>query len=114
MELFIRTDSIELTETLRDLVTRQIRLALDKFGDRIVDAFVYLKHLSHVKGDGNMLCLVSVRVRGQSEMVIRETASTEAAALDRAARRVKHRVSAALRDADGPSTEFTRLTSSAA
>ena len=108
MELFIRTDSINLTDSLRDLVTRRIRRALDKFGDRIVDTFVFLKRLSHIKGDGNMLCLVSVRMSGHNEMVIRETASTEAAALDRAARRVKHRVSAVLRDADRPSTELTK------
>jgi hypothetical protein len=41
-------------------------------------------------------------------MVVRETASTEAAALDRAARRVKYRVSEALRDADRRSTEFAK------
>jgi ribosome-associated translation inhibitor RaiA len=108
MELSIRTDSIELTDSLRDLVTRRIRLALDKFEGRIVDTFVYLMGLNSPKGDRSKLCLISVRVSGLGEMVVRETASTEAAALDRAARRVKHRVSAALRDADRASTEFTK------
>jgi ribosome-associated translation inhibitor RaiA len=110
MELSIRTDSIELTDSLRDLVTRRIRLALNKFESRIVDTFVYLMGLNSPKEDRNKLCLISVRVHGLGETVVRETASTEAAALDRAVRRVKHRVSAALRDADRPSTEFTKAT----
>ena len=108
MELSIRTDSIELTDSLRDLVTRRIRLALNKFEGRIVDTFVYLMGLNSPKEDRNKLCLMSVRVHGLGETVVRETASTEAAALDRAVRRVKHRVSAALRDAGRPSTEFGR------
>ena len=108
MELSIRTDSIDLTDSLRDLVTRRIRLALDEFEGRIVDTFVYLMGLNSPRVDRNTLCLISVRVYGLGEMVVRETASTEAAALDRAARRVKHRVYAALRDADRSSTEFTK------
>ena len=108
MELSIRTDSIELTDSLRDLVTRRIRLALDKFEGRIVDTFVDLMGLNSPKEDRNKLCLIRVRVHGLGEMVVRETASTEAAALDRAACRIKHRVSTALRDADLPSTDFTK------
>ena len=109
MELSIRTDSTELTDALRDLVTRRIRQALDKFEDRIVDTFVYLKALNSPNGDRNRLCLISVRVYGLGEMVVRETASTEAAALELAARRVKRRVSVAFRDADRPSTEFAKV-----
>ena len=110
MELSIRTDSIDLTDSLRDLITRRIRLALDAFEGHIVDTFVYLMGLNSPKGDRNKLCLISVRLYGLGEMVVREIESTEAAALDRAARRVKHGVSAALRDADRPSTEFTKAT----
>jgi ribosome-associated translation inhibitor RaiA len=107
MELFIRTDSIELTDSLRDLVTRRIRLALYKFDARIVDTFVYLTALDSAKKNRKELCLISVRVHGLVEMVVRETAATAAAALNRATCRVKHRVSAALREADRPSANFT-------
>ena len=108
MELSIRTDSIKLTDVLRDLVTRRIRLTLDKFEGRIVDTFVYLKSLKNPDGARNKLCLISVRVHGLGEMVVRETASTEAAALELAVRRVKRRVSAAFREADRPAAEFTK------
>src|SRR5687768_10684589 len=100
MQLSIRTNSIDLSDSLRDLVTRRIRLALDQFKRRIVDTFVYLMSLNGPNRGRNKLCLISVRVYGLREVVVRETASTEAAALDRAARRVKRRVSAALRDED--------------
>jgi ribosome-associated translation inhibitor RaiA len=108
MELSIRTDSIELTDSLRDLVTRRIRLALDKFDGRIVDTFVYLVALNSPTEDRIKLCLISVRVHGLGEMVVREIAASEAAALDRAACRVKRRVSAAIRNADRRSTDFPK------
>jgi ribosome-associated translation inhibitor RaiA len=109
MELSIRTDSIELTDSLRDLVTRRIRLALYKFDGRIVDTFVYLTALDSTNDNRRELCLISVRVHGVGEMVVRETAATAAAALNRAACRVKHRVSVALRAADRPPTNVTKV-----
>ena len=114
MELSIRARSIELTDPLRELVTKRIQLAVDTFGDRVKERWVYLMDLNGPKGGVDKLCQVGVHVRGVGDIVVRESGSTVPAALSRAARRLKYRVSEALRHADRPSTESIRTTSAAA
>ncbi len=114
MELSIRARSVELTDPLRELVTKRIQLALDTFGDRVKESWVYLMDLNGPKGGVDKLCQVGIHVRGVGDIVVRERGSTVPAALNRAARRLKYRVSEALRHADRPSTESIRTTSAAA
>lgn len=114
MELSIRTRSIELTDELRDLVNKRMQLALDTFGDRIEGAFVYLMDLNGPKGGVDKLCQITIRAHRLGDVVVRETGKTLAAALNRAARRAKYRVSEALRHADRPSTESIRTEEAAA
>ena len=108
MQLSIRTRSVELTDDFRDLVTKRMQLALDTFGDRIENTFVYLMDLNGPRGGVDKLCQITIHVHRAGDVVVRETGGTLAAALNRAARRAKYRVSEALRQADRPSTESIR------
>jgi ribosome-associated translation inhibitor RaiA len=114
MELSIRTRSVELTDALRELVARRLQLALDAWEDRINESRVYLMDLNGPRGGVDKLCQVAVNVQGVGDIVVRETGSTVAAAFNRAVRRLKYRVSEALREADRPATESIRTGSAAA
>ena len=105
MELSIRTHSIELTDEVRDLVNRRVHFALDAFGDRVEDTLVYLMDMNGPRGGVAELCQITIRAHRVGDVVVRETGTTVAAALNRAARRVKYRLSEALRRADRPSSE---------
>ena len=104
MELSVRTRSIELTDELRDLVSKRMQLSLDTFGDRIDDTFVYLIDLNGPRGGVDKLCQITVRAHGVGDVVVREAAATVIAALNRAARRAKYRVSESLQQAEDAST----------
>jgi ribosome-associated translation inhibitor RaiA len=114
MELSIRTRSVELTDEIRDLVTRRIELALDTFEDRIKSCLVYLMDLNGPKGGVDKICQIDIQVQGVGDLVVREAGSTVAAALSRATRRAKYRVSEALREAGTSSNESIRKSSAAA
>jgi ribosome-associated translation inhibitor RaiA len=114
MELSIRTRSVELTDALRDLVTRRLELALDAWGDRITDVRVYLMDVNGPRGGVDKLCQLSVHVHGAGDLVVRESGTTIAAAFNRAVRRLKYRVSEALRQDGRSSAESVRTTSAAA
>jgi putative sigma-54 modulation protein len=86
-----------------ELITRRIQLALDTFGDCVKESWVYLMDLNGPKGGVDKLCQLGVHVRRVGDIVVRESGSTSPAALNRAARRLKYRVSEALRHADRPS-----------
>jgi putative sigma-54 modulation protein len=108
MKLSIRTRSVELTDEVRDLVSKRMQFALDTFGDRIEDTSVYLMDLNGPKGGVDKLCQITIGAHGLGDVVVRETGVTLAAALNRASRRAKYRMSEALRRADRPSTESIR------
>jgi ribosome-associated translation inhibitor RaiA len=114
MELLIRTRSVELTDTLREQVVRRLKRALDTFEDRITETRVYLMDLNGPRGGVDKLCQLSIYIPGVGDVVIRETGSTVHAAFNRAVRRVKYRVSEALRQADGSSTGESIRTGTAA
>jgi putative sigma-54 modulation protein len=114
MELSIRTRAIEATDELRDLVERRLQLALDTFESRIEAASVYMVDLNGPRRGVDKLCQITVRVHGIGNLVVLEKGSNTAAALSRAATRMKYRVSEALRRAGRPSTESIRRSSAAA
>jgi putative sigma-54 modulation protein len=114
MELSIRSRAVNLTDELREFVSRRLQFALDTFGDRIEDTSVYLMDLNGPRGGVDKLCQITVRARGVGDVAVREMGSSIGAALNRAARRVKYRLSETFRQADRPSTESIRTVSPAA
>jgi putative sigma-54 modulation protein len=114
MELSIRTRDVELTEVLREQITRRLEFALDTFEDHVEDAFVYLMDLNGPRGGVDKLCQITVRMRGAGELPVRETGTTVQAALNRAVRRLKYRLSESLRANLTLSRESIRTTRVAA
>lgn len=114
MKLAIRTRNIELTDELRDRVSRRLQLSLDAFDDHIEDGFVYLMDLNGPKGGVDKLCQITVRARGVGELAIRETGTSLHVALNRAARRMKYRLSEALRASDATARDSIRTVHEAA
>lgn len=108
MELTIRTHDVELTDQLREHITRRLAFALDKFEDRVEEAFVYVMDLNGPKGGVDKLCQIAVRARGIGDLAVRETATTLQAATNRAVRRLKYRLSEALRAAGTHSRDSVR------
>jgi putative sigma-54 modulation protein len=58
---------------------------------------VYVMDLNGPKGGVDKLCQITVRARGLGELAVRETGTTLQAAINRATRRLKYRLSEALR-----------------
>jgi hypothetical protein len=108
MELTIRARDIEVTDELRDLVTRRMELALDTFKDRVEAVSVYLMDLNGPRRGVDKLCQITARVSGIGSLVVLEKGSTEAKALSRGAGRLKYRIAETLRRAGRVSTESIR------
>ena len=114
MELSIRTRDVELTDALREQIEKRVVTALDTFADHVQDALVYLVDLNGPKGGVDKLAQITIRMRKHGEFAVRETGSTLPAALNRAARRLKYRVSEALRAEEKPARESIRTANAAA
>jgi hypothetical protein len=69
--------------------------------------------LNGPKGGVDKLCQITVRAHGVGELAIRETGTTLNAALNRAARRLKYRLSEALRARETPSRESIKAAQAA-
>ncbi|MGH9627488.1 MAG: HPF/RaiA family ribosome-associated protein [Bryobacteraceae bacterium] len=113
MELSIRTRDLELTDALRERITRRLEFALDTFQDHAEDVFVYLMDLNGPKGGVDKLCQITLRARRVGELAVRETGTTLDAALNRAARRLRYRLSEALRAGETPTRESIRMAQAA-
>ena len=96
MKLLIRTRDFELTDEIRDRFTRRVELALDAYASHIEDIQIYVMDLNGPKGGVDKLCQLAVRTRQSGELALREVATTFDAALSRASRRMKHRLSRTL------------------
>jgi ribosome-associated translation inhibitor RaiA len=107
-QLSIRTRSIEITDRLRDLISRRLHFALDVFGDRIGHASVYLADINGPRGGVDKRCQIAVAIRGAGNTLVRGEASTSEAALTYATRRLKYLVSEALKQAQRPATDSIR------
>jgi ribosome-associated translation inhibitor RaiA len=114
MEPTIRTRDVELTEALREQITRRLEFALDTFEHHVEDTFVYLMDLNGPKGGVDKLCQINIRARPIGELAVRETGTTVQAALNRAARRLKYRLSEALRAGETHTRESVRTAQAAA
>ena len=78
MQISIRARAIEVTDELRDLVTRRLELALDTFKGRIETASVYLTDMNGPRRGVDKLCQITVRVQGIGDLVILERGLTVA------------------------------------
>lgn len=97
MKISIRTRDVELTDALRKHIERRLEFAVDAFRDHVHDALVYMMDLNGPKGGVDKLAQITLRVSRVGELAVRETGTTMRAALNRAARRLKYRLSEALR-----------------
>jgi ribosome-associated translation inhibitor RaiA len=115
MKLSIRTRIIEVTDALRDLISRRLKFALDTFGDRVTTASVYLADVNGPRGGVDKTCQIQIAVRGVGDIVVKRNGVTAEAALTRASRHLKYLVSEALRQAQRPATteSIRRLASTA-
>ena len=110
MDLSIRGRAVEVTDEIRDLVARRMQLALDTFQHRTQAASVILADMNGPRSGIDKLCQITVDVQGIGRMVIIERSLTIAGALNKAAARMKYRISEALRRAIRPSTHSIRHT----
>ncbi|MEM7517756.1 MAG: hypothetical protein AAF368_12650, partial [Planctomycetota bacterium] len=56
MNLEVRTEGVQITETLREHVERKLRFALGSFGDRIRSVRIRLKDVNGPRGGEDILC----------------------------------------------------------
>ena|SRR5690242_3216612 len=108
MKLSIRTRSMDITDSLRDLISRRLHFALDAFGDRIRHTSVHLADTNGPRGGVDKSCQITIGVRGIGDILVRKQGSTPQAALMHATNRLKYLVSEALRQTQRPAPESIR------
>lgn len=80
---------LELSHSLREFVEYRLAFALSRFQDRIRDVVVVLSDINGPKSGIDKRCLLKVRLRGLSELLIEETEADFQIAVNRAADRAK-------------------------
>ena len=91
LDVAFRGKRLALSEELRVHATRRLGFALGRFAPRISRVRVQLEDLNGPKGGPDKRC--TLRVRGRRwKTVVQATASSEAEALDLAARRARRAV----------------------
>src|SRR5204862_6825563 len=108
MKVSIRTRSIETTGSLRELISKRLHFALDAFGDRVRNATVHLADINGPRGGVDKTCQITATVQGIGDVQVRDQGASSEAAVTRAARRLKHLVGNAVRQAQRPATESIR------
>lgn len=89
MRITTTTRDVELTDSLREYVEYRLAFALSPFQDRIRGVVVVLSDINGSKGGIDKRCLLKVRLRGLSELIIDETEADFQIAVNRAADRAK-------------------------
>lgn len=77
---------------LPEHIERRLRFALDRFGERIQKAVVFLQDHNGPKGGIDKVCRILVKTRGHGMIVAAVIDSDWIAAVDRAATRIGHNV----------------------
>lgn len=88
MKIELRWDGIAADESLRSHIQRRLGMALGRFQDRIQWARVWLKDVNGPRGGDDKACLVQLRVKGGSDIILQERELDALSAFDRAAGRV--------------------------
>lgn len=114
MQIFIRTRSIEITEEMRELIARRLQFALDTFKDRIECVSVHVADVNGPRSGVDKSCRITASVQGLGNILVRSSGSAVLTAVTLATRRLKYRVSEALRQAQHPASESIRRIPAAA
>ena len=88
MKIELRCDGLPATTKLHLHVRRRLGQALGRFRDRVQWARVWLKDVNGPRGGTDKQCLVQVRVKGASDIILQEREADAHRAFDRAAARV--------------------------
>jgi ribosome-associated translation inhibitor RaiA len=96
MRLAIRSRGLELTDELRDHVTRRLSFTLSRISDRLRRVDVTVADINGPKGGVDKICRVRILGPGLGELVIEERDSDITVAVDVAASRAARSVLRAL------------------
>lgn len=108
MEITTCSRSLEVTDELRDHVARRVHFALDAFGEHIGTVEVQLEDLNGPRGGVDKRCVITAAVQKVGTLVVRVSAATLNAAVSRASRTLKYRVSEKLRQLQQSDTDSIR------
>jgi putative sigma-54 modulation protein len=97
MRLTMTARDFELTDSLREYVEYRLAFTLSRFQDRIGGVTVILSDINGPKGGVDKRCVLKVRLRGPSELLIEETEADFRIAINRAAERAKRTLARRLR-----------------
>lgn len=88
MKIELHCDGLTPDERLRHHVQRRLGVALGRFRDHVQWARVVLRDVNGPKGGADKLCTLLLRVKGGSDIILREREADALGAFDRAAGRV--------------------------
>jgi ribosome-associated translation inhibitor RaiA len=88
MKIELRCEGYSAPDRLRSHVYRRLGEALGRFRDQVQWARVRLKDVNGPRGGNDKLCLVQLRVKGASDIILQERQVDARSAFDRAAARV--------------------------
>lgn len=90
MKIELHCDGVSATDRLRTHVHRRLGQALNRFRDRVLWARVWVKDVNGPRGGSDKQCLVQLRVKGASDIILQEREVDARSAFDLAAGRVIH------------------------
>jgi putative sigma-54 modulation protein len=96
MRLVIRCKNVKVTEAIREKVRLRVGTALRRFDQRIRDVAASLVDVNGPKGGVDKQCCLVVRLHHKGKIMVKETGSSEFAAITLAAARIKRAVTRAL------------------
>lgn len=88
MKIELHCAGLAATTKLHGHVQRRLGQALGRFRDRVQWARVWLKDVNGPRGGSDKECLVQLRVKGGSDIILQEREADAHSAFDRAAGRV--------------------------
>jgi hypothetical protein len=92
MTIPIRVRGIELTDELSKGVERSILFAVDRYAGKLHDVSVYLADLNGPKGGVDKLCQITAILSQGNPVLILEKGTEVLPTVNRAARRLGHRI----------------------
>ncbi|MEM6672149.1 MAG: HPF/RaiA family ribosome-associated protein [Planctomycetota bacterium] len=85
MDLEVSVKGLELNETLRNVVVRQVRAAVERFGDRVNRVQVRFIDLNGPRGGIDTRCRIQAEVHPLGTVVVQDTHETAFQAIASAA-----------------------------
>lgn len=92
MTIAVRVRGIDFTDELRDAVERIVVFATDRYNTHVDKISVYLADLNGAKGGVDKLCQITAYFRRGNPVLILEKGSETLTVVNRAARRLGHRI----------------------